>query len=723
MRAAAGLAVLLALALIAAQHRPDSQTGEALARAYAKQPTAARRAALIAYASRHRKEVSGALAWLAVGAQDAVEKRDTEALAHLKNARGRLPSLDDYIAYLTATADFDLQDDEAAIHALEPVWAHSPKSPLLARSALLAARAYTRHGDPRKALELLKKFYDDLPQPQGDQTLATCFEAASDPVNAAAYYQRVYYAYPTSPQAADARAALDRLRAALGPEYPPEMPDAMLGRAVRLIEGGNYRQARTELETLAPLLGGAQRDIARVRIGTAEYKAHDDRAAFDYLKSLAVSSPDADAERLYYLLATARRLNDTAEMNTVLDSFARLYPQSSWRMQALVWAGNNFVVENQPDAYLPLFRACYESFPKSSEAPYCHWKVTFDDYLHRRPEARGMLKAQLHDYPDSGHAMATLYFLGRLAEQSAEFGEARAYYEELNREYPNYYYAVLARERLREPKVAAAAPSAVTRRFLASIAFPPRVRNVDFRPDPLSLERMARSRLLGDAALDNLAELELQFGAHTESQPQVMAIALARAAARREAPDQAIRYIKRYAPGYLFIPMDSAPREFWKLAFPLPYRGALERYSRAQGLDPYLVAAIVLQESEFNPKAISRADAYGLTQILPSTGRELSRKMRVRRFHPRMLFQPDFNLRLGTFYLRSLFDQLHDQWEPTLAAYNAGKSRAVAWMGWADFREPAEFVEAIPFTETRNYIEIVIRNADVYRRLYAPRQR
>ena len=134
--------------------------------------------------------------------------------------------------------------------------------------------------------------------------------------------------------------------------------------------------------------------------------------------------------------------------------------------------------------------------------------------------------------------------------------------------------------------------------------------------------------------------------------------------------------------------------------------------------NPDVVAALVRQESEFNPKALSRAKAYGLTQVVPSTGRALARKAGMRSFNSGMLFQPATNLRLGTIYLRMLLDELGGSWEETLAAYNAGKSRALNWRTWAEFREPAEFVESIPFTETHDYVQGVMRNAELYRKIY-----
>ena len=209
------------------------------------------------------------------------------------------------------------------------------------------------------------------------------------------------------------------------------------------------------------------------------------------------------------------------------------------------------------------------------------------------------------------------------------------------------------------------------------------------------------------------------FGARYEDgQPYVYAYELAKNAANRGAYDQSIRYIKAYAPLYLRMDVDDAPLSFWHYAFPMPYRSPLESYSRQNHLSPYLVAALIRQESEFNPTVISHAHAYGLMQVLPSTGRQLARHLRIRRFSSRDLLTPNRNLQLGTLYFRNLLDSLNDQDAEALAAFNAGKSRVDRWSTWGPFREQAEFIETIPFIETRNYVEIVLRNADVYRRLY-----
>ena len=249
--------------------------------------------------------------------------------------------------------------------------------------------------------------------------------------------------------------------------------------------------------------------------------------------------------------------------------------------------------------------------------------------------------------------------------------------------------------------------------------FPEKNNEVDaslFTPTAEFRMRLERARLLDP----EWAEFELKYAARES--PYLAAMELAELANARGAHDQALRYIKGLAKGYLSLPFERVPMRFWRLAFPLPYKESIFAGSRSAGLDPYMVAALIRQESEFNPKAVSSAKAYGLTQVLPSTGRLLSRRAGVGSFRPAMLFDPVINVRLGTMYLRSMLDRNGGDWARTLAAYNAGQTRVNDWNSWYDYRDQKEFIETIPFTETRTYVNAVLRNAEFYRRLYGTGQ-
>jgi soluble lytic murein transglycosylase len=654
------------------------------------------------------------------------------ALSSSAGLAKRLPKLADYAAWLEASAQFASGNVAAVPAALDTVWKQTPASPLAARAYILDAQALIRNASAKdagskEAVDLLRKNYAALPQPHGDLLLAQALAASGDPVSAAIYNQRVYYGYPLSAEASAADAELTRLRAALGANYPPALPNAMLSRSLKLLDGGQIPAARKELEALVPQLGGADRDLARVRIGVADYDAQDTAAAdreLTALESLAPNAlaPEADAERLYYLVQCARRLNNQEELDQALDRITRLYPNSPWRLQALLVAANRYLIANQPDAYEPLYRACYESFPKDAEASGCHWHVVWSHYLRRGADAADLLRQHLRMFPSAESASAALYFLGRLAEDAGDSSAARTYYSEIAGQYPNQYYAMLARDRL--AKAGSSAESAAVNQFLRSVAFTERARIKSFNPAPATAARLERAKLLQQAGLADWAEQELRFAARTATgsavdsdvQPYVIALQLASLLSAKA--DQSLHAIKSYAGGYLFLTLDSAPRQFWTFAFPLPFRSELETFSKQNDLDPFLVAALIRQESEFNPQAVSKAGARGLTQIEPATGRDLSRRLKLTGYSSAGLFQPRLNLQLGTYYLKMLLGSVGGREDAALAAYDGGLTHVRAWLTWGDFRESAEFIETIPFNETRGYVQGVLRNADIYRRLY-----
>ncbi len=152
---------------------------------------------------------------------------------------------------------------------------------------------------------------------------------------------------------------------------------------------------------------------------------------------------------------------------------------------------------------------------------------------------------------------------------------------------------------------------------------------------------------------------------------------------------------------------------------PLPYRGVIEGEATEACLDPLLLAAIIRQESRFTARAVSRAGARGMAQVLPSTGRELARRLGVTTWDPELLFVPDFNLHLGA---RFLHDRLRVDGMPVyaaIAAYDAGAQRVDRWRSWPEFADPDLFVERVAISETRNYVKTVYASYQWYRRAYA----
>lgn len=659
------------------------------------------------------RELGAAVALLEAGNAAAAAR----ALAPLP---ARLPVLADYAAFFLGHARFQLKDYANVPPALEPVFRAPVRSPLQGRAAVLAARSLLETGGAQEGLSWLNRVpATQRAEPEASLLAAKAQEALGQPLAAVAAWKTIYYYYPVSREAAEADAALARLKRSLGHEYPPAPAELRFARTERLMKARQFDSARADFHEMASELGGLDRERAMVRAAATLYEQKNTTAAISQLNALHLEEQEADAERWYWLAAAHRRANRDDGMEAALAQLARRAPDSHWRRDALVLAGNRYLVENDRERYLPHFAACGSAFPGDADGAYCHWKVVWRAWLDRSPRAEELLREHLRDYSDFEKGGAALYYLARLAETQNHFGAAKRYYSEVLSRFPNYYYAMLARQELKKPHLAGAAADEAADRFLRSVPFPDREQSPSFTSDPETALRIRRGRLLAQAKLERWAESEMRFGAQNGANRWVLAMELAATAAARGAHAQALRYIKGTAPGYLFLPRDAAPEKFWRLAFPFPYRAEITRFAQQRNLDPFFVAALIRQESEFDPIVVSRAGAIGLMQVMPPTGRQLARELKLGVSTNARLRQPLFNLNLGTFYLRKLLDLRGGALEETLAGYNAGASRVVRWRTWGDFRDPSEFIETIPFTETRNYVQIVLRNRDIYEWLYA----
>jgi soluble lytic murein transglycosylase len=178
-----------------------------------------------------------------------------------------------------------------------------------------------------------------------------------------------------------------------------------------------------------------------------------------------------------------------------------------------------------------------------------------------------------------------------------------------------------------------------------------------------------------------------------------------------------INAMKRAYPQWMAAGGESLPIEIQKVVFPLDYWPLLQKHAAARGLDPFLVAALVAQESTFDPIIRSSANAVGLMQVLPSTGRQFARRLKLAGYSAARLTDPETNVRLGTAIFADgvkKFGGVH----LALAAYNAGDHRVTAWQRERPGLPQDVFIDDIPFPETQNYVKRILGTAEDYRRLY-----
>ena len=171
---------------------------------------------------------------------------------------------------------------------------------------------------------------------------------------------------------------------------------------------------------------------------------------------------------------------------------------------------------------------------------------------------------------------------------------------------------------------------------------------------------------------------------------------------------------------YLKRPLKGTPDDLWLLAYPQGYWGSIVSHAERYNLDPYLIAAIIREESRFQPEALSPAGARGIMQVMPSTGRWVAQMIRLRGFDREQLYNHNTNIKIGTWYIRHLMKQFNGDPFLAAAAYNAGPGAVKSWIKKKGaVRDRDEFVEAIPYVETRWYVKRVMRSYSEYKRIYS----
>jgi len=663
-----------------------------------------------AYARSHSKEDAGALAWLVVGYAHFLDHDYAKAVDPLNRAKPLAGDLGDYVAYYLGTCYLQTGRQAEGLAALANFSATYPDSLVVRDAHLSYASALLTEGRAAEAADLLEK--DRLPARSDlELTIGKAYAALGQNAKAADALANVYYNMPTAPEADAAYAELKKL-----PSLPPATPAQRKTRADLLMKAKRYNDAADEYRELASHATAESRPAAELALADALHRSGRNREAKSELTTLPGATADQSAQRLYILGEVAWASDENATFYRSVDELRQAAPTSPWLEQALLSAANLHLVHHEYEQSLDAFRELQQRFPNGSRASYAHWKVAWLTLrLGRNDEAKKLFDEQIEIYPGANETSAALYWRARLAEEDNQPAMARAYYQKLSDRFRNYYYAELGRDRLKKLSEGTDAPG----KYPLLDRIPPlehgeKVTLSELSTDDLHLQK---AELLGNGGLVDFAVRELQAAASADGGNWGPA-ETAQLYIDTGHYDRAIEVMKHSVPSYFAVDIPTLPRAYWEALFPRPYWSDLKKFSVANGLDPYLVASLIRQESEFNPLAVSRANAVGLMQLLPKTGKVVAHQEELRRYNATELFTPAVNLQLGTRYFRGMVDKFGGSFEHALAAYNAGSDRVEEWMGQGQYRDAPEFVESIPFTETREYVQAILRNTAVYKQLY-----
>lgn len=667
-------------------------------------------AALKRFAEGRAGQPAGARAALALGYFDYSNNRLAAAAAWLAAAQGD-PLLADYAQFWLAQTERAQGRPAAALARLEALLASDPRSALPLEIREATAQVALLADQPERTAALLSTSLADT-RPDLLYLRARAHERSGQLARAALDYSAIYYRFPLAPEATLAAIPLAALRRRLGAEYPAVSAALLAARVQEFLDAKRCSDGRRELERLGALLPAGPRDALRVRVAACMKRGWPPPAA---LEKLVVADAEADAERLYVLALAWCSKGHEGRMLAAIEEAALRHPASPWSERALFAAGNYFWTRLDHARAGIYYQRLLDGFPASENALAAHWRVAWQIYLENSTagtaRAAALLEEHLRRFRGSPYSANALYWRGRLAERAGQRQEARGVYTRILQRFPQTYFGLVAAERLREMGPGDAVELEILSAIPAPVA-PPALSAVLTAEAQRHRERAQALRSIGQEAY---AEKEL-IAAYEETRAPALLLDAAQLAHDDSRFAKGIVLGRRLVPQLEARRLPDLPEEVWRAVYPFVYSHGIQAAAAMAGVDPMLVAGLIRQESVFQAGAVSRAGACGLMQVMPGTGRQLARQLRLS-YARKKLFQPEFNLRLGTTHLARLVRQSGSV-EAALAAYNAGEHRVSAWQAGRSYSEPAEFVETIPFTETREYVQIVLRNREIYRALY-----
>jgi soluble lytic murein transglycosylase len=593
---------------------------------------------------------------------------------------------------------------------------------LRARDAVLrGAQLMSQDGQP-SGVPVAVKHLADADDADALLLTAKAYEQSGEQLKALAAFRRLYFYAPASvDKEAEAAAAFARLNSTTAPANAEEAA----ARADRLNKAKRYADAVNAYADAFARFPGTRTPQAQLRRGVAAFNARRAPETIESLSNIPTSAGETRAEALSYLAQHYARAKQWPQARATVEEMRRDFPVSQFTMRALVAAGAAAKdAKNTSDA-LYFYRAAAQQFPGEPEVAGAQFESAWAAHDAKNfAESSRLLIEHLANYADrnTDNRGKAGYWAARDSERAGNLGEAVALYEAMLVRYEANWYGYLSKQRLDALKNAGQLkqhPFKVEQATLdRAVENLKPVTVAEETAGPAEAARMLRAEQLSAVAWDEAAHAELDKALEAKQTSPRLNLAKAQLFRARNDNVQAFNVLRRSFPDYSQMEPEELTREEWDVFYPLAFWDAIKQEAAARSLDPYTVAGLIRQESVFNPRAVSHADAYGLMQLLVPTARLTAKRFGVEDSvtSETLLSDPRLNIRLGTSYLKDQLDK-YGRIEYVAAAYNAGPGRVVQWRATLPLQLD-EWAEAIPFRETRGYVQGVVRNMLQYRRLY-----
>lgn len=619
-----------------------------------------------------------------------------EAADCLSRAAEGFPLLADYALFNQARALDKLGKHAEALAPLRKVLKNYPESPVVRGAALLLGDTLYDSGDYKGALGAFGEFIEKYPA--GTDSLsalhksALCREQLADMTGAVSILRSIALNYPASAVAVKAGEDLERV-GRKGASVAPFSPSELFHQGTILFDLGKYDQAvktfnaarRQSTDLNDDFLTRLQFKTGQALFKSRHYK--DAELAFNELLTKSLKKETSDDVRFWLARTDAKIGKDEEAFNTYL-KLAESSPKSSLADDALLEAALIRKSQKKWDATLPLLQKSLLLYPDSNQTKYVIWEIAWGSYLSRdfKTAADYFLKLTGQE----SMREKALYWRGRSLIAAGDPKSAQGCFSDLMGEYPLGYYALTYKNEagIKEPETTLPA------RNLA-----------DSLPVPTGFERIKALITLGfyDEASKELS------GAKKQKLQQ----GIARLYLEMGNYNGAINLfrkerLRRY---------DKESTLLWGINYPLAFQEYVSQNAAANNLQESLLYSIIRAESTFSPTAHSPAGAVGLMQLMPATAAAIE-KSRAAAFDANRLTRPELNIRYGAKHLRDLLALHNGNLVLVIASYNAGSGNVGRWQKKFGDLPREEFIENIPFGETREYVKKVLAGIEIYQRFY-----
>lgn len=625
----------------------------------------------------------------------------TEALPLLSHAALAKSAVAPYAKYYTAIALDRLGRREEADAAFAEVAAMTLQGQLPDSARYRRAEIRESRNDYAGAVALYEEI---LARPPASPAftlmrLGSAAAAAGDRERAMAAYRRVLSEHTLSAEAAAADRELERLGGFVL-ETPAQVAREY-ARGEALFKARKYDQAQRVFDRVKNRLEGLDKDRVTLHLASIQASLGQHRQAREIYRGY-LSHPILGADAQFGIIAATRALKEHSEANELTEEFVARHPQHPAAEEALNEMARHFVLDDDDETAARIYRRMVDRFPNGAFAQRGAWKAGWWAYRNGEyPETIRVFERAAAVFPRSDYRPSWLYWTARAYEHLGDRAKAVERYRLTATDYLNSYYGRLAWSRLERLAEATVTPG--VRRVIATPPSPPPNR--------------ALITALIEAGLYRPALSEVQYAQRVWGDSAPLQATLALVHNRMGNLRLGINAMRRAYPQFLAAGGEELPRDILRIIFPLDYWPLLEGHARANGIDPFVLAALAAQESTFDPEIRSPANAVGLLQIIPPTGRRLARRVGMKGFTERALTNPEINAKLGARYFGDMYKEFGG-YHFALAGYNAGEHRVKRWNSEAPGLPQDEWIDNIPYFETQNYVKRILGTAEDYRRLY-----